>query len=400
MSAHALLGPSAADRWINCPPSARATEHIEDVGSPYAEEGTLIHALGELKLRAWIDNHGAIPDYEYDTLKANKHYSQEVEDAADYYVAYVKERYSAALAVDPTAQIRSERVVDLTDAIPEGFGTADCFITYDKVIESIDLKGGRGIYVSAHDNAQTRLYAYGVLKQVEILYDVEAVVCTIVQPRMDSISTEKLTKTELLDWIESIVKPAAAIAWAGKGEFKAGDHCQWCKIKGTCRARANQHLGDVASMFAQPSEGDTGVPVRPAPTLTPAEIAALLPQLDLVKQWVGEVQAHALQLAQDGTEIPGFKVVHGRAVRKIEDQEPVIAALAFAKIPEAVVFERSLLGLTALEKALGKKQFTEIVGPFVTKPPGRPTLVQESDRREAINNVADTAELFRKSDNE
>jgi len=401
MAAHALLGPSKADQFINCPPSMRATEHIEDVSSAFAEEGTLIHALGEVLLRAWIDNEGVAPDYELDTLRASKYYSEEVQNAADEYVAYVQERYRAALAKDPSAQIRIERRVDLTDAIPEGFGTADCSITYLQTVESIDLKGGRGVYVSAFENAQTRLYAYGVVKQVEILYDVTEVICTIVQPRMSSITSETLTRTELFDWVDRVVKPAAALAWAGKGEFKAGEWCQWCKIKGTCKVRAGHNVGEVAELFKLTDSAPPGeYQSRSAPTLTPAEIGVLLPKLDAVRKWIGEIQEAALASALSGTAIPGFKIVRGRANRVITNPEALADALVKAGVPEGLIYDRSLVGITELSRRIGKAKFDSTAAPYIDKPPGKPTLTYEADRRDAINNVAETAALFSGAANE
>jgi len=391
MAAHALLGPSSADRWLNCPPSVRATEHVDDIETDYAREGTLIHALAEAYLRAWIDNGDVVPDYEMDTLRANKFFSTEANDAALYYVAICKERYLAALAKDPSAQIRIERRVDLTDAIPEGFGTVDCFITYLDTVEVIDLKGGKGVFVSAYENSQTRIYAYGVIKQVEILFDIKNVVCTIVQPRMDNVSEEKLTRDELVKWIEETVKPGAKIAWAGKGEFKAGDWCQFCKIRGTCRARAKQNLESVSMLFAQPNE-----PVPQPATLTPEELGKLYPALEEVSSWVSATKAHMLALiTEKGTEIPGVKVVLGRATRKIINYDGLVDSLKAAKIPDAVVYEPpTLLPITKLEGALGKAKFKELAGPFVEKTDGKPTLAPESDRREAINSVAEAAALF------
>lgn len=406
MAAHALLGPSGADRWLNCPPSARASEHIDDVETAYAKEGTLIHSLGEMLLRAWVDNEGVVPDYELDSwdAEAAKLFADEgparraaavleMKNAANTYVAYVKERYTAALDQDPSAQIRIERRVDLTDAVPEGFGTADCSIVYLRTIELIDLKGGKGVYVSAFENAQTRLYAYGVLKQIEILFDIEDIVCTICQPRMsEEPHSERLTRAQLLEWIEMVIKPGAELAYAGGGEFHAGDWCQFCKLKHTCRARAKQHLAEVQVMFRK------GGGVKEPAELTPAEIAGVLPHTRLVRQWCQNVADHALKLAlADANAIPGHKVVLAAGNRKIMNEEGLASALKGFGVPEALIYERGMQSITALEGAVGKAKFKEISAAYVEKPAGKPALVDENDRRPPITSAAEVAALFNSS---
>lgn len=410
MSAHALLSPSGADRWLNCPPSARATEDMPDVESSYAKEGTMIHSLAEMRLRAWIDNEGVVPDYELDTwfAEARKLFADENEqdvevhilemtNAADEYVAFVKERYAAALAKDPSAQIRIEKRVDLSDVVPESFGTADVSIIYDRTLEVTDLKGGKGVYVSAFQNAQVRLYAWGVLKAYEFMFSVDEIVCSICQPRMDNHSSETLTTSELTEWIENVIVPGAKLAWAGGGEFKAGDWCMFCKLKFTCAARARQHLGEVEVMFREaPLEG-----IKEPTELTPAQIAALLEHTRLVRQWCKNLEDYATKQATATVDfIPGFKVVYGKANRKVTDEEGLAIALVAAGAPKELLYERSMRSITALEGVVGKSKFKDLSKAFVEKPQGIPTLVPESDRREPINNAAEVAALFKGATNE
>ena len=40
-----------------------------------------------------------------------------------------------------------------------------------------------------------------------------------------------------------------------------------------------------------------------------------------------------------------------------------------------------------MQKLLGKQRFEELLKAYIEKPPGKPTLVPESDKRPAINNA-------------
>lgn len=238
---HALLSASQADRWINCPPSARLQEGIPNQRSEYAEEGTAAHELAELKIRNQILEEIGIGPLD-DFRDSNPYYSAEMEEAVQWYVDVVAERYNEALSRSSDAIFLLEERLDFSYLVPEGFGTGDVVIISDGVLEIIDLKYGKGVPVSAEGNPQMRLYALGALDGFGWMFDIREVRMTIVQPRLDSISTDVMDVESLREWGETIVKPAAKLAWEGKGEFKPGDHCRWCKVKATCRARAEEDM--------------------------------------------------------------------------------------------------------------------------------------------------------------
>lgn len=365
---HALLSASSAKIWLSCPPSARESEKYEDKGSEFADEGTAAHALAEAVIN---QDPEAIA-----RAKTSKHYNGEMEEAIAGYAAFITERFNAAKAKTPDAILFTEQRLDYSEWAPEGFGTGDVLIIADGTMEVIDLKYGTGVPVSATDNPQLRLYGLGALGLFSTLYDIDTVSMTICQPRRDSISTESLSAADLVAWADEYVKPRATQAWDGDGEYSPGEHCRFCKALPHCRALADYNLELARYEF------------KPGNELTVKDIADILQRSDLLVQWAGKVAAYALDEAVNHeVAYPGYKLVEGRSVRKYTDQDKVAKALKGAGYDEALLYERSLLGITNMEKLVGKKRFTEVLGPLVQKAPGAPTLVPETDKRAALNST-------------
>lgn len=372
--AHALLSASQAERWINCPPSARLTEHIPDRHSEYAEEGTAAHELAELKIRNQIL--GEIGIGPLDGFRdSNPHYSAEMEEAVQRYVDVVAERYNEALSRSSDAIFLLEERLDFSYLVPEGFGTGDVVIISDGVLEIIDLKYGKGVPVSAEGNPQMRLYALGALDGFGWMYDIREVRMTIVQPRLDSISTDVMNIESLREWGESVVRPAAELAWEGKGEFKPGNHCRWCKVKATCRARAEENMKALEYEFQDPA------------LLSLEEIGQILHIAEQLQAWAKDVQEYAQEQAMKGEKVPGWKLVEGRSIRKITDEITLLELLDREGFPKDSITETKLLGISKLEKIVGKKQLAEIAGDLIVKPPGKPVLVPETDKRPELNSL-------------
>lgn len=249
---------------------------------------------------------------------------------------------------------------------PDGFGTGDCLIIADNILQIIDFKYGLGILVEAENNPQMMCYALGALDTYDGIYDIESAEMTIFQPRRENVSTYTISKEDLLAWAEGFLKPTAELAYNGEGEFHAGDHYQFCKVKATCRKRAEYNMELAAYDFEQPA------------TLDDTEIASILPRIDNLVAWAGDIKEYALQQAMSGTEYPGFKVVEGRSIRKYTDENAIASAVTDARYDP---YEKKLLGITAMTSLLGKKKFEELLAVFITKPPGKPTLVPESDSK-------------------
>lgn len=379
--AHALLGASKASQWINCPPSARLQEGIPSRTSEYAEEGTAAHELAELKLQRRLticdSKRRAELDKKIETFKeTNRFYNPEMENAVSEYCEFVEERAYEAMSRSSDAAILLEAPADFSEWVPDGKGIGDVVMISDGILEVIDLKYGQGVPVSAYGNPQIRLYALGAWAEYNLFYDIQEIRMTIVQPRLDSISTDTMTVDELLAWAEEIVRPAAALADAGEGEFKAGDHCRFCKVKGSCRARADANMAAVAYEFKNPA------------LLTLDEIGAILAIAEQLQAWAKDVQGYAFDQAVGGQNVPGWKLVEGRSNRAIADKDTAWKVLEQHTLePDKYLKPRELLGIGELEKRIGKKELATLIGDLIVKPPGKPVLVVETDRRPEINSV-------------
>lgn len=386
---HAILSASGAHRWLNCTPSARLEEHIEDQGSIYAEEGTLAHDLGEALLTQAlvVAGHYCVTEYgmpDTTTIRAHELYSADMEEQVRKYVDYALEQYAEARTRSKDACIFLEQRLDFSQWVPEGFGTGDCTIISDGLLEIIDFKFGKGVEVEAENNPQMMLYALGALNSYGYIYDIDRVRMTIHQPRIDNVSSWEKTVDELHRWAGEELAPKARLAWEGEGEAVAGDWCRFCKVKARCKARADQ-MQAVTNAFEY----------RAANLLDIESIAKILDKLDQIQAWITDVSDFALTQARDhGVRFPGYKLVEGRSNRKYTDETQVEKTLRGAKYKVADIFKpRELLGITAMEKLLGRKTFGELLNDLIEKPPGKPTLVPNGDKRPELNSAASDFDL-------
>ena len=370
---HAKLSASGAYRWMACTPSAELESQFEDRESSYAKEGTLAHSVAELKLRL---ANGELTKAQYD--KKRKKLGEiptDMDAYTDAYADIVIERLNEARHYCPDATLMIEQRLNFSKYVPDGFGTGDAVIVSDHSIEVIDLKYGKGVQVFAEENPQARLYATGAYLEFGMLYDAPTVRSTIVQPRLDHISVEELTTTELLKWAEEVVKPKALLAIKGEGEFHAGAHCKFCKAAQVCRARAEEALNLARHEFQAP------------PILTDEEVEEILPQLDNLIAWAGDIKEYAYRKALDGTGWEGFKLVEGKSNRKYTDEAEVAKRLRAAGLSDDVIYDKKIISITTLEKTLGGSKFNDLLGDLVVKPRGNPTLVSAKDRRAEISSA-------------
>lgn len=370
---HAILSPSSAKRWINCPPSALLNAAAGDHETVYTREGTLAHSLAELKARKHFI--GGIGPRKFQSelakLKTNELWQEEMDGYTDDYLDALKD--IAAEFREPYVAL--EQRVDFSWCVPQGFGTADCIMIGGEVLHVIDFKYGKGIAVEAKENPQMMLYALGALTVYDPIYEIKTVRMTIVQPRIKrEPETWEISAPDLLTWAENTVKPAAQLASAGEGEFREGEWCRFCAIRGSCRVRAaaNTALEDFGEKLP--------------PELTDEEVARALQLGQRLRSWLSDLEEYALTACLDGHDIPGFKAVEGRSVRAWTDADAAFSAARAAGVPDEMLYERKPVTLAALEKVMGKKPFAEHLGSYITTPAGKPTLVQSSDRRPAITN--------------
>lgn len=368
---HSVLGASAAERWMNCTPSAQLTAGMEDETTTFAAEGTAAHALCEWKVRKALKMRaGRRPTSDY--------WTDEMEEFTDDYRDYIMDLVGQAKThcKDPVTLI--EQHLDFSCYVPDGFGTGDFLLVADKELNVVDFKYGRGVAVYADHNPQMMLYALGALNLFDCLYDIEQVTMTIFQPRLSSISTWTISTAELYQWAEEVLKPKAELAAKGEGDFVSGSWCRFCKARNTCRARAESFL-ELAKMEFQP----------PA-LLSDEEVAEVMEKADELNKWASDVMAYAqAEAIENGKHWNGYKLVEGRSVRRFTDESKVEAAAKEAGYTD--IYNKSLITLTAFEKLMGKEKFSEILGKFVTKPAGKLTLVPVSDKRPevSVNTVND-----------
>lgn len=405
---HALLSASSSKQWLHCPPSVRLQENFPNESSVYAAEGTYAHEVCEYKVRKYLKERVKRPQSEeYDT--------EEIEQITDVYAEFVitiiekmKEN-----GCEPLAFV--EERVDYSHIAPSGFGTADMLIIGKDeqgrgILHVCDFKTGAGVFVDADHNSQMMLYAIGALAAYGFLYDIEIVRMSIIQPRLDNISTFECSRQELEDWGESI-KPTALLAFEGKGEQHPGDWCRFCRAKPVCKACADEALAlcredfldldavtfdDTAeeSDMTAPYEADTQTAVFKQPGLIPiSELAEILPTLNRISSWIEAVFAFVSSEAiNHGVPIPGYKVVEGRSKRVFTDTKAVVDTAVQNGYTD--LYKQTLITLTEFEKMMGKKKFNELLGAYVAKPPGKLALVPESDPREPVDLTATPDQEF------
>ena len=361
---HAILSASSSDRWLHCPPSASLCEAYEDKGSDYAAEGTDAHTLCEYRLKQAL----GIPAE--DPIENLSWYNEEMEECAAGYAAYVVELLEAAKQACSDPVVMIEQRVDFSRWVQEGFGTADCILIADGVLNIVDYKHGKGVEVSAVANPQMQLYALGALEIFDGIYDIDTVRMTIFQPRKSNISVDQMDKAGLYEWADTELTQKAHLAYEGQGDFSCGEWCRFCKAKAECRERATANLALARYEFQAPA------------LLDDEEIADILGKVDALTAWASDVKDYALQQAISGKEWTGWKLVEGRSNRKYTSEAAVAAAVESAGFDP---YERKVLGVTAMQKLLGKTRFEELLAPYIEKPQGKPALVPESDKRPAMN---------------
>lgn len=380
---HALLSASGSHKWLHCPPSARLEEQLPESTSEYAEEGRLAHAIGELKLRKHFTPMGPRKyAAELKKLQANPRYDPEMDECTNAYLEFVQQKVHA-FPLPPYVAL--EVRLDYSHVAPEGFGTGDCIIIGGNILYVIDYKHGKGVPVSAENNPQMMLYALGALKKYAMLYQITEVRLAIVQPRLGDPSEWALSADALQAWAGSI-QPTAQQAHKGEGEFCAGDWCRFCRAKSQCRARNEQYGTAVSALEAFGNS-------KP-PLITNKELGEILLRAAPIAAWVADLQEYALAAILRGEAVTGWKAVEGRSNRQFSDIDAAFKALTKSGYDEALLYERKPITLTAVEKLTGKTKFGELLGSYIIKPPGKPTLAKETDTREAIKTNSTAAEAF------
>lgn len=391
MPKHAKLSASGAELWTNCPGSVHMAELFPETTSPAAEEGTLAHALAQTMIenaRAGSISPQISAEYMVERDNVNAFYSVHKELAGSFddmkktlepYVDYVIEEYEAIRKKDAAAELLTEQHVDFSDIVPGGFGTSDVVIIGDDTCEVIDLKYGKGVPISAIANPQIRLYTYGTMSAFDLSYDFSRVKMVIYQPRLDSVTSEELTADDLRSWGKAVIAPAAKRALSKNPKYNPGPWCKshFCPAAGSCKARAAK-MHEFEDMIERRRKDDA--------VLSGDDMGRALSAAREYTAWAKDLENEALELAQSGEVVTGWKVVESVAKRKYKSEEIVAATLVKAGYDPALIYEKKLLGVTKMTQLMGKKEFHEVLEEpgLVFKPEGAPTLAPESDKRPAI----------------
>lgn len=359
---HSLLSPSGAHRWMNCTPSARQTEGMDEESSWYAQEGTEAHELCAylVDMELGRDTDDPRPSMQF--------YNTEMQECAEDYRDYIL----SLIHEGDVHFVDTEVSLDMSRWIPEGRGTSDCVLVVGTTLHIVDYKHGKGVPVEVEDNPQLMIYGLGALNLLDVIYDIEEVRLSIVQPRISNTGSWTISKTDLLDWGDNVLRPLAELAWKGCGEMRSGDWCRWCLLKASCRQRAEDNLELARMDFRKP------------PVLSDEELGQVLSRAGDLESWVGDLRAYALSRLMGGGTIPGWKAVEGRSVRTWSDAAKVADTVREAGYDP---YRHEVLGITAMTEMLGKERFNELLGSLVIKPRGKATLAPADDRRPAINSA-------------
>ena len=389
---HALFSASGALRWLNCPGSILLEKDLPDTTSDAAEEGTLAHELAELKVRNYFypqDISKRKLTFSIKKMKENELWDDEMLIHTDTYIDYIRD---VSIKLPSTPYVIVEKRVDYGSYMPEGyqndgFGTADCIMIQGNILHVIDFKYGKSPdgRVFAENNPQMLLYALGAYKAYKVLYQIEEIHLSIVQPRLpDGISAWVCTLDELLKFGE-YSRERAALAVSGNADYSPGvKTCKYCRARAVCRARSDYNVKQAFAIGEMP------------PLITNEEVGKRLFAMQDVVKYQKDLKDYALKECLAGKEVPGWKAVEGKGKRDWTNQDDAFSKLTKSGVvAEEILWEKVPLTLAQVEKTVGKKDFNDAVGEFVKWVAGAPALAEESDKREAITNKVTAKEAFK-----
>lgn len=379
---HAKLSPSGAENWMGCPAAYRAQIGTEDSTSEFAAEGTVAHEILEKCLKGGMD----AAEFIGQSFTASGYTFTVDQEMADYVMECVDYVHTFP------GHLFAEQQVDISRWVPECFGTSDVIKIDGNVMHVMDLKYGRGEQVYAENNKQLQLYGLGAWNDYGFIFpEIDTVVLHIMQPRLRHWDSWDTSIEALLAFGED-ARVAADIALTGTGEYGPSDKaCRWCRVRDVCKARAEWMLNQYAGDF----EGIDDIEITELEPLdpdhlSPEQLGQLHSMAKVFNEWLKGITAKVTQLAGEGNQECGYKLVAGRNSRSFNDEDKALKTIQRReglKIDD--VRPRSAITVAQAEKLVGKKDFAKRYEKFVDVKAGSPTLAPLSDKREALPLASD-----------
>ena len=390
MTTHARFAPSAAHRWVNCPPSLRLEERFPNRSSSYALEGAAAHEV----CRLYLDGE------DIDALQTVR--VPDEDGTVDYVVTPDMRGHArayAAVLAEHVGRVNGALLVERRVGfgswidVPDQYGTSDAIILGGRASNEIivvDYKYGSGVAVHPKDNEQLMLYALGAMYEYEHLGDWQTITMIIVQPRAGDGTPKKYTVTadELRAFAEK-AKRSAQQALAGEGDFHPSeDTCRFCRAKTVCPALQKEVDETVVDDFTGLIAGtpEAREMARDAGLLTAEKLGFYMDRVGMIEDWCKAVRAEVERMLVQGDPVPGWKLVRGRmgdrAWASTEDAE---AALKKMRLKAADIFTRKLINPTAAERLLKKTNPAgwERLQSLITRAEGKLSVAPASDHRPA-----------------